>query len=160
MARVLLIGGGACGRALAADLYGDGHAVRVVTRDAGLGDLQGPELWQGDPDRLATLRGSLDGVAVACWLLGHVSDERAAAALHGPRLEAWLLQCVDSTVRGIVYEACGTVAPDLLTAGAEMVRATCATHQIPCRVLEDLTVPADPALWRATARECVQSLLA
>ena len=61
-----------------------------------------------DPDRLGTLLPLLAGVTVVCWLMGSAEGEDAAA-LHGDRLESLLAKLVDSGVRGLVYEAAGSV---------------------------------------------------
>ena len=48
----------------------------------------GAECWIGTPDRIATLRYALDGVTLACWLLGTACGEpESLAALYGTRLE-------------------------------------------------------------------------
>jgi hypothetical protein len=48
-------------------------------------------------------------------------------------------------VRGFVYEAAGSVPPDLLAAGAQLVEHTTATFRIPTRIVaED---PGDHARW-------------
>src|ERR1700685_3874839 len=73
MARMLIVGGGCRGRQLAAALVGEGHGVLITTRSqAGSAAIEssGAECWIGTPDRLATLRGALDGVTLAFWLLG------------------------------------------------------------------------------------------
>ena len=64
----------------------------------------------GDPDVVATLAGSLEHVSVACVLLGSaVGSPDQLGALHGTRLEMLLTRMLDTTVRGIVYEAVGSV---------------------------------------------------
>src|SRR6478609_5840747 len=126
LARVLIVGCGCRGRSLARALLADGHAVRGTTREpaatAGL-RVDGIEPWVGDPDRIGTLTGALDGVTVACWLLGSATGEpETLAALHGPRLRSFCERVVDTTVRGLVYEAAGTVPAGLLAGGAEIAR--------------------------------------
>ncbi len=74
-----------------------------------------------DPDRLGTVMVQLAGVTLVCWLMGSATE--AASDLHGPRLETLLERLVDTPVRGIVYEAAGTVEPALLAQGAAAVRA-------------------------------------
>jgi hypothetical protein len=109
VARVLIVGGGCRGRRLASALLREGHAVRIVTRtETGRAAIEacGAECLIGDPGRLASLRGALDGVTIACWLLASATgDPEALRALHGPRLEAFMAQAIDSTMRGFVYEA-------------------------------------------------------
>jgi Trk K+ transport system NAD-binding subunit len=67
MARVLIVGCGCRGRALARVLAADGHAVRGTTRDpARSADIasSGAEATVADPDRLATLMPAIEGVTV------------------------------------------------------------------------------------------------
>jgi hypothetical protein len=119
VARVLILGGGCRGRQLAAEIIGEGHAVRIVTRsEAGRAEIEavGAECVIGDLNRLGTLRGVLEGVTVACWLLATAEgspDE--VRQLHVSRLPAFLGQAIDSTMRGFLYEA-----PDLTEASAQV----------------------------------------
>jgi uncharacterized protein YbjT (DUF2867 family) len=155
-----MVAGGARGRALARSLVADGHAVRITTRgETGRAAIEalGAECWIGTPDRVATLRYALDGVTIACWLLGSAcGEESAIAALHGTRLEFFLRQTIDTTVRGLVYEAAGSVAPAVLAAGRELTTARADYNAIPLRVLE-----ADPgsAGWEIAARAAIDALL-
>src|ERR1700710_2212533 len=110
--RVLLIGGGCRGLRLAGNLVADGHAVRAVTRrEAARGAIEatGAECWIGDPDVVGTLRYALENVTIPVGPPppppGPADD---VAALHGSRLEMMLSKSIDTTVRGIVYEAAGT----------------------------------------------------
>jgi nucleoside-diphosphate-sugar epimerase len=161
MARVLIVGCGCRGRALAADLVAAGHAVRGTTRDpAGAGAIAeaGGEPWVGDPDRLGTLLGALDGVTFVCWLLGSARGApEAVAALHGARLGRLLEEIVDTPVRGVVYEARGTVDPEVLADGARRARAARDTWRIPVAVLD--ADPVDFATWLRAARAAVEKLL-
>src|SRR6516162_3277632 len=99
VARILMIAGGARGRALAAELVGRGHAVRITTRTpAGRPAIEasGAECWIGTPDRIATLRYALENVTIACWLLGTAcGTSEELAALHGSRLGFFLAQTID-----------------------------------------------------------------
>src|SRR5947209_19816979 len=109
MARILIVGGGCRGRLLAGDLVGKGHAIRITTREergrAAI-EARGAECWIGTPDRLGTLRGALEGVTLACWLLGSASGSAPqVGALHTSRLGAFVRQLIDTTVRGFIYEA-------------------------------------------------------
>jgi uncharacterized protein YbjT (DUF2867 family) len=166
VARILIVGGGCQGLALGRELVQAGHAVRVTTRTParrGAIEHRGAECWIGTPDRLATLRGALDGVTLACWLLARVRGERGQLqALHGPRLEAFMRQLIDTTVRGVVYDASAGVLPaQLLAEGAAVVRELAAFNSIPARVLslEAGTVSADRSIWLTTARGAVAELL-
>jgi nucleoside-diphosphate-sugar epimerase len=159
VARVLIVGCGCRGRELARDLIASGHAVRGTTRDpARLLDIEaaGAEAVIADPDRLGTLMGHLQGVAVVCWLLGRVAGA-PAADLHGPRLRTMLERLVDTPVRGVVYEAAGSADQDVLAAGAAAVREASATWSIPVEVVE--ADPADPPAWLAATSAAVARLL-
>ena len=158
---MLLIGGGCRGLGLAENLVADGHAARLVTRDAASRariERAGAECWVGDPDVVGTLRYALENVTILVWALGTAAGpQEKIAALHGPRLEMMLSKTIDTTVRGVVYEAAGTVAPETLAAGAAAVRRACELNEIPFAVLE-----ADPAAhdaWIAAARAAIDALL-
>jgi nucleoside-diphosphate-sugar epimerase len=162
MARCLIIACGCRGSELARGLRAAGHAVRATTRDPQRADAlqaEGVEALVADPDRVATLAPALDHVAVAYILLGSATGSpEAVAALHSTRLDMLLSKMLDSTVRGIVYEAAGTVAPEVLDAGAERVRAFAEDSRIP-HVL--LTVPPEPwDVWREEALAAVDRVLA
>jgi nucleoside-diphosphate-sugar epimerase len=159
VARVLIVGCGCRGRELARDLVASGHAVRGTTRDpARLPEIEaaGVEAVVADPDRLGTLMGHLQGVAVVCWLLGGVAGA-AGADLHGPRLRTMLERLVDTPVRGVVYEAAGSADPDALAAGAAVVREASATWSIPAEVVEE--DPADHPAWLQALSAAVGRLL-
>jgi hypothetical protein len=157
VARVLIVGCGCRGRSLAAALRAEGHAVRGTTRSAdrlAAIETAGIEGVVADPDRLGTIMGQLAGVTVVCWLMGTAT---AAPELHGPRLETLLERLVDTPVRGIVYEAAGTVEPGLLAGGADSVRAAAERWRMPAEVVE--ADPADHAQWLAAMRVAVERLL-
>jgi uncharacterized protein YbjT (DUF2867 family) len=103
VARVLIVPCGCRGRGLAAQLKDAGHAVRGTTRsEHGTAAIAaaGAEPYVGDPDRIGTLMGALEGVTVVCWLLGRVPEPE----LHGGRLRMLFEKLVDTPVRGVVYE--------------------------------------------------------
>jgi uncharacterized protein YbjT (DUF2867 family) len=162
VARILLVGGGCRGRQLAGELVADGHAVRITTRrEAGRAAIErtGSECWVGTPDRLATLRGALDGVTVACWMLATADGTpEQLVELHDTRLEFFLTQAIDTTVRGILYEARGsTAAAPALAAGELLTRRMCELNQIPLGwIRED---PRDTAAWVAEARAGIDRFL-
>jgi hypothetical protein len=136
VARVLIVGCGCRGRSLAVELVAAGHAVRGTTRDpARLAEIEaaGADGIVADPDRLGGVMGALAGVSLVCWLMG---DAVAAPALHGDRLRTLMERLVDTPVRGLVYEAGGTVDPELLAAGAAIVRDASATWHIPVEVVD------------------------
>jgi nucleoside-diphosphate-sugar epimerase len=158
LARVLIVGCGCRGRALAGELAEAGHAVRGTTRDpaqlAGI-EAAGAEGAVADPDRLGTVMAQLAGVSVVCWLMGTVQD--GAPDLHGPRLRTLLERLVDTPVRGLVYEGAGTVAPELLAEGAEAVRAAGQTWSIPIEVTDE--DPSDHAAWLEQMKAAVARLV-
>jgi nucleoside-diphosphate-sugar epimerase len=159
VARILIVGCGCRGRALAEELLAAGHAVRGTTRDAGrLGAIEGAgaEGVVADPDRLGTLMGQLAGVSAICWLMGSASGE-AVAELHGPRLRTMLERLVDTPVRGVVYEAAGSVDADVLAGGAAAVREAAATWRMPAEVVE--ADPADHAGWLRAMTAAVAAVL-
>ena len=163
MARILIVAGGCRGRRLAAAMVGAGHAVRITTRtDARRAAIEasGAECWIGAPDRLATLRGALENVTIVCWLLGSATGEPdSVRALHSSRLEFFLGQAIDTTVRGFLYEASGsTVAPEALLEGERIVRAIGEHNAIPVMFLG--AHPGDSDAWLAEAQAAVRSLLA
>jgi uncharacterized protein YbjT (DUF2867 family) len=160
MARLLILGGGCRGRRLAAALAGEGHASRIVTRtESARGAIEGvgAECWIGTPDRLATLRGALEGVTITCWLLSTATGERAQVkALHGPRLEAFLAQSIDTTMRGFLYEA-PVQGAAMARDGERVVRAIAARNAIPTAFVR--ADPSDVDAWLADALRSVGMLL-
>jgi uncharacterized protein YbjT (DUF2867 family) len=162
VARVLIVPGGCRGLALARALREEGHAIRASSRREGRRveiEAAGAEFHRGDPDRIGTLTYALDGATILCWLLGSAEGPpEALAALHGSRLAMLLERTVDTTIRGVVYEASGSVAPDVLSRGAEAVRRACGYSEIPYRLLR--ADPADPGTWLGAARLAVDELLA
>jgi hypothetical protein len=174
---VLIVAGGCRGRGLAEALLGEGHAVRITTRsEKGRAAIEaaGAECWVGTPDRLATLRGALENVTILCWMLATATGSaEELEALHGPRLEFFMTQAIDTTVRGVVYEAgsAGSTAPgagraagartasaSALPAGGEaIVHALAERNSIPVAFLA--ADPHDREAWLAEALAAVASLL-
>lgn len=161
MARCLIIGCGCRGRALARELGARGHAVRGTSRDArncSAIEAVGAECHIGDPDRVATLVSALDHVSVACLLLGSAAGSpEQLSALHGSRLGMLLERVLDTTVRGIVYEASGSVDPALLESGAARVRSACARSLIPYALVS--ADSADHDAWLRDATAAVEQML-
>jgi len=159
--RVLLVGGGCRGLELARGLVADRHAVRAVTRsERRRGEIEaaGAECWIGDPDVVGTLRYALENVTILVWALGTATGTpEQVAALHGPRLEMMLSKSIDTTVRGVVYEAAGSAGSAAFAAGAGELRRTCARNEIPFEVLT--ADPAHAGDWAVAARACVDRLL-
>jgi hypothetical protein len=159
--RLLMVGGGCRGLELARGLIADGHAVRAVTRtEQRRAEIEaaGAECWIGTPDRIGTLRYALENVTVLLWLLGTASGAPDdVAALHGSRLKMMLEKTTDTTVRGVVYEAAGTVGDAARRAGVAEVRWAHDKNEIPFRLLE--ADPADRGAWVLAAREAVERIL-
>jgi hypothetical protein len=157
MARVLIVGCGCRGSALARRLAADGYAVRGTTRDptrTAAIEAAGAEAVVADPDRLATLVPRLAGVSAICWLLG---SAEGAPELHGARLRTLLERLVDTPVRGVVYEAAGSVDSGLLAGGATIVREAADRWRIPAEVVEE--DPWSHARWLAAMSAAAQRLL-
>jgi nucleoside-diphosphate-sugar epimerase len=159
---VLIVGCGCRGGELAAALVERGHAVRGTTRDETKHEAiaaRGAEPVTADPGRLGTLVPQLDGVSVLCWLMGSASgDAGAVAALHGPRLESLLEMLVDTHVRGVVYEAAGSVDAELLEQGAALARRARDTFHMPAEVVAHDAADADG--WRQAMADAVDRVLA
>lgn len=161
MARVLIVGGSDRGRRLAAALTADGLQVRMTTRDdTGLEAIAaaGAEPVLADPDRIGTLMDSLAGVTVLCWMMG-VPEEGAdaAGALHGDRLRMLFEKLVDTPVRGVVYEAAGTLPDAVYAQGREIAAHAAATWALPVATLDADPRAADS--WLTEARACVTEML-
>jgi uncharacterized protein YbjT (DUF2867 family) len=136
--------------------------VRASTRDPARRDAleaMGFDAVLGDPDRVATLAPALDHVAVAYVLLGSATGApEAVEALHTTRLDMLLSKMLDSTVRGIVYEAAGSVPGSVLEAGADRVRAFCEDSRIPLVLLR--THPDEHEPWLSEALSAIDTVLA
>jgi len=162
VARILMLGGGCRGRALASAMVADGYAVRAITRtEANRPAIEaaGAECWIGTPDRLATLRGALENVTVVCWLLGGaVGAPAQLRELHTSRLQFFLGGAIDTTVRGFLYESSGTsVSPDVLAEGERIATAMGEQNAMPMAFLR--AGAEDPDAWLTEARAAVQALL-
>lgn len=140
MARALIVGCGCRGRALGRDLLGQGWAVRGTSRRAeGLAEIDaaGIEPALADPEQPGTLLDLVADVAAVYWLLGSAKGSAEnVAAIHGDRLERLLERLVETPVRRFVYEAHGSVAPDILERGAELVLAAGERWRIPVEILD------------------------
>lgn len=161
MARILILGGGRRGLWLAGRLGEQGHATRILTRDedrrAAI-EQAGAQCVIADPNRLGTLVSALDGVTIACWLLGCAQgDEDEVRALHDLRLRSFMVKVIDTTIRGVIYEAAGTAPAPVLSAGAAVAAEVAERNEIPLALLR--ADPADRERWRAQAVSAVESLL-
>lgn len=177
MARILIVGGGCRGRELARLMVERGHAVRASTRsEQGRAAIEaaGAECWIGTPDRLATMRGALENVTVACWMLACArGSEQELAPLHSSRLQFFLSQAIDTTARGLIYDAALFPAGEgdaaerpsaaMLAAGAELFRSMTELNAIPAVVLGEDRVGGSPVLdrpaWLAAAVAAIAELL-
>jgi uncharacterized protein YbjT (DUF2867 family) len=161
MARVLIVGCGCRGRALAGDLREAGHAVRGTTRDpanAAAIAAAGAEPYIGDPDRIGTLMDALAGVTIVCWLMGTATgDPGRVAELHEGRLRMLFEKLVDTPVRGVVLDAAGPLPAVVLARGRAVAEAAHHTWRIPLVLLD--ADPADHHAWRVAARTAVAGLL-
>jgi nucleoside-diphosphate-sugar epimerase len=161
VARALIIGCGCRGRVLGERLQSDGWAVRGSSRhEDGLAAIEaaGIDPALADPDRVGTLLEHVADVAVVFHLLGSARGEQGNLAdLHGPRLDRLLEMLVDTPVRGVVYEAAGSVDPGLLAAGAELVRVAGETWRIPFRIVASTADDLD--LWSSSMRELALEVL-
>jgi uncharacterized protein YbjT (DUF2867 family) len=159
VARILIVAGGCRGRRLAAEVAGEGHAVRITTRsEASRAAIEacGAECWIGDPDRLATLAGALENVTVLCWLLASATGAPAhLRALHTARLASFLGRAIDSTVRGFVYEAAGGDA-QIVADGERIARTIGERNAIRVAFLG---LPADFDAWLVDAKRAVELVL-
>ncbi len=147
MARILIVGCGGRGQALARELVAAGHAVRGTTRDEANFDAihaAGAEPYLGDPDRIMTLMDGLAQTTIVAYLMGPVD----APELHDGRLRMLTEKIVDTGVRGFVYEDGG---------GEMIVRAARATWNIPIEIID--TDPADRDAWLRAAVAAVTRLL-
>lgn len=164
VARILIVGGGCRGRALAVRLVQEGrHAVRITTRtESGRAAIEttGAECLIGTPDRLASMRGALDGVTIACWMLVTAQgDPEQVQALHSSRVESFLSGAIDTTMRGFIYEAATSrgSAHDPVLAGERIVRTIAERNAIPITTLQ--TDIADSAAWQKEALAAIDGLL-
>jgi hypothetical protein len=129
--------------------------VRGTTRDpARVPELEaaGVEPAVGDPYRLATLMPHVANTSALVWLMGSATGEDVEA-LHRTRLQTVLERLVDTPVRGMVYEAAGTLPAPLFREGAAAVRKAALTWQMPNVIVEQ-----DPAGHEAWVRAMVAAV--
>lgn len=136
-----------------------GHPVRGTTRDpARVGELEanGIEPAVGDPYRLATLLPHIANTSAMVWLMGSATGDDVEA-LHRTRLQTTLERLVDSPVRGMVYEAAGTLPAELMREGSAEVRKAAVTWQMPNVIVEQ--DPSDHEAWIAAMVAAVEEVL-
>jgi hypothetical protein len=91
------------------------------------------------------------------WLMGSaVGDD--VEALHRTRLQTVLERLVDTPVRGMVYEAAGTLPSELLREGAAAVRKAALTWEMPNVIVDQH--PRDHDVWLAAMVAAVGEVLA
>jgi hypothetical protein len=101
----------------------------------------------------------LEGVSVVVWPLGSATGtDEEIEAVHSTRLATLLTKLVDSGVRGLVYEATGSVRGDLLRKGAAEVRRAGEWFRMPVEVVEH--DPADHDGWLGDMSAAVDRILA
>ncbi|MGH2975461.1 MAG: hypothetical protein ACRDLL_11430 [Solirubrobacterales bacterium] len=141
MARALIVGCGCRGRELGGRLLEEGWEVRGTSRrEEGLVAIEraGIEPALADPDRPATLLDLVGDVTAVYWLLGSATGPAEnLEAIHGPRLERFLERLVETPVRLFVFEAAGSVDPEILGRGAGAVRTASETWRIPVEIVEE-----------------------
>jgi hypothetical protein len=122
--------------------------VRGTTRSAGATEdilAAGLEAAVADPDQGASILDQVADVTLVFWLMGSaMGGPETVGALHGPRLERVLEKLVDTPVRGFVYEAAGSVPPEHLERGREIVGAAGERWRIPVALVDQ-----DPGDWEA-----------
>lgn len=146
--------------ALADALTDAGHPVRGTTRDpARVPELEarGIEAMVGDPYRLQTLMPHVANTSALVWLMGSPTGDDVEA-LHRTRLQTVLERLVDTPVRGMVYEAAGTLPAELYREGAAAVRKAALTWEMPNVIVE--TDPRAHADWLAAMLAGVEEVLA
>ncbi|HLI32908.1 MAG TPA: hypothetical protein VKU89_09240 [Solirubrobacteraceae bacterium] len=156
MARVLILGEEERALALGRAVLAMGHAARIVASTPGSSSAgadavagAGLQIVAGDPLRLASLRGALAQVTVACWLFGEGSlNEDEALALHGDRLASFIPQLVDAGGRGLIYErASRTLGAAVGDRGEAIARELAQRNALALAVLQA------PARSRGAAQE-------
>jgi uncharacterized protein YbjT (DUF2867 family) len=145
--------------ALADGLMKAGHPVRGTTRDpARIAELEarGIEAMVGDPYRLQTLMPHVANTSAMVWLMASATGDDVEA-LHRTRLQTAVERLVDTPVRGMVYEAAGTLPAELLREGAAAVRKAGLTWEMPNVIVEQ--DPGDHQAWLAAMLAAVEEVL-
>ena len=160
MARALIVGCGCFGRELGRELIARGWQVRGTSREeSGLEPIEaaGIEAALADPDRPGTILDLVGDVAVLIWLLGSAEAEpEVIGAIHGPRLESLIEKLVDTPVRGIAYEAVGSVQESRLAGGRAICLKAAETWRIPLTTIED---ERDEPEWVRVTADSLDRLL-
>jgi uncharacterized protein YbjT (DUF2867 family) len=136
-----------------------GHPVRGTTRNPErVADLEaaGIEPAVGDPYRLQTLMPHVANTSAMVWLMGSAVGQDVEA-LHRTRLQTVLERLVDTPVRGMIYEASGTLPAALLREGAAAVRKASAIWEMPFAIVEQ--DPSEHEAWLAAMLAGVETVL-
>jgi nucleoside-diphosphate-sugar epimerase len=161
VARALIVGCGCRGRELGRRLAEGGWAVRGTTRDprrSAAIDAAGIESAIADPDRIVTVLEHVADVAIVCWLLGSAQGDPAAVeAVNGPRLSRLLEELVDTPVRGVVYEAAGSVESGWLEVGERALAEAHERWRSPYALIR--ADPVDAGAWADDAEAAVLGLV-
>lgn len=156
MARALIVGCGCRGRELGARLLEQGWAVRGTSRGKeGLAAIEaaGLEAALADPGSIGTVLELVGDVALVVCLLGSAAGgEEELSRMHGDGLAHLLERLVDTPVRGVLYEAAGSVDGAILSGGAELIRAASERWRIPAAIV---TEPFSPTWAEAVADQAV-----
>ncbi len=138
MARALIVACGCRGRELGTRLLAEGWSVRGTSRrEEGLATIEaaGIEAALADPEQPGTVLDLVGDVAAVYWLLGSAEGPAEnLEAIHGARLERLLERLVETPVRHFLYEASGSVDPEILERGSEIVQAAGERWRIPITV--------------------------
>ena len=98
--------------------------------------MAGIEPALADPHQPATVLDLVADVTTLYWLLGSATGEpKNLEAIHGSRLERLLERLVETPVRRFVYEAHGSVDPQVLAGGVDLVERAAQTWRIPVEIL-------------------------
>lgn len=100
----------------------------------------------------------LAGVSVVCLLLGSAAGaNRSVQALHLERVPALARYCIDTPVRGIVYEGAGSAGPRLLAEAARALEEIGTANHMPVVIAR--ADPADHGRWLAEMESSVAAVL-
>jgi hypothetical protein len=121
-------------------------------------EAAGAQAVVADPGRVGTIIDALDHVTVVLILLGSARGPAPALAeLHGARLQALLTRMIDTTIKGVVYEARGSVEPAVLASGVASLRGFAQRARARTALLE--ADPAAPEPWLREALAAVETVL-
>jgi hypothetical protein len=130
--------------------------VRGTSRgEEGLAAIEagGLEAALADPARIGTVLDLVGDVALVVWLLGSAEGSgEELSRMHGDGLAHLLERLVNTPVRGLLYEAAGSVDGAILSGGAELVEAASERWRIPAATVEE---PYSATWAEAVARQAI-----